>query len=251
MTASRVANWLDLMLSQGATVEPLMTQNGQNPRDAAWVCLPFDSRAASFIITMASASVLGDEVDATDVGIASGANPVTITDPNGYPIQDPATGLVTSPSYVMSANGATWAWRLIQDSYNGIFWSAIHLNANGFSSSGGIGGGPAGASQSGTITLPANGNACIGVDLTSGDATVDVSTIAVAGTWPDGLAFQFDPVMTYTQGVGTTYGINFQGGRFLADGNGGQGQPTLIVDGVGHSTTIKYNKAKNVWTVTS
>src|SRR5580693_7800670 len=73
----------------------------------------------------------------------------------------------------------------------------------------GIGGGAPSSTQSGAITLPA-GTACIEVDLSSVDATVNLAGISVVGT-----AYQFDLV-----GSGGTKSILLYGASILSVTNG-------------------------------
>jgi hypothetical protein len=100
-----------------------------------------------------------------------------------------------------------------------------------------IGGGACGAPVSGAVTLPTT-TGCIAVDLTSVDATVDVSTV----TPYDGLAYQFDL-------QAGTKSILFSGGTFVSVANGSTTPlSTMSVQGGGQSVTIKYNAANTWWT---
>ena len=102
---------------------------------------------------------------------------------------------------------------------------------------GSIGGGPCGTPQSGAISLPAT-SSCIAVDLTTVDATVDVSTV----TPSDGQAYQFDL-------QAGTHSILFSGGTFVSVTNGSTTPLTsLAIQGGGQSVIIKYNAANNWWT---
>ena len=107
----------------------------------------------------------------------------------------------------------------------------------GPSGAGSIGGGPCGVPTSGVISLPAL-SACIAIDLSSVDATVNLGSVAPF----DGLAYQFD----LQAGTKT---INFSGGTFVSVANGSTTPlSTMSVEGGGQSVTIKYNAANAWWT---
>ena len=105
--------------------------------------------------------------------------------------------------------------------------------------SGSIGGGACGGNVSGTISLTSPAVVqCFSVDLTSVDATVNVSTI----TPFDGLAYQFDL-------QAGTKSINFTGGTFVSIANGSTTPlSSMSVQGGGQSVVIKYNAANSWWT---
>ena len=112
----------------------------------------------------------------------------------------------------------------------------------GPSGGGAIGGGACGVPVSGAIALPnvagAGTSACIAVDLTSIDATVNVGSV----TATDGLAYQFDL-------QAGTHSILFSGGTFISVANGSTTPlSTMSVQGGGQSVVIKYNASNAWWT---
>ena len=101
-----------------------------------------------------------------------------------------------------------------------------------------IGGGACGTALSGAISLPGT-TACISVDLSAMDATVNVGAPLVPF---DGLAYQFDL-------QAGQHSILFSGGTFVSVANGSTTPLTsLAVQGGGQSVIIKYNAANAWWT---
>jgi len=190
MSAATVANWLAYLLSAGATVAPVLAINGQVPSGANWTSQQVNTRNGPITVLMPSPVNIGAQVDGIDSGLFCSTNAATWKDPNGYKIQDPVSGALLS-QYVMSVNGQTVSWRLVQDPTEGIIWAALSNDVAGGGGGGGGGGSRADftllgtRSTNGTLSRPSATIAWViqPIDTSGGPVAISawVSTSVAAG----------------------------------------------------------------------
>lgn len=147
MSASTSPTWLDLVLGRGSFVEPVATTSLVMQRDGQWLTQYVDTElgGAAATVTLWSNSQIGDMAEVGDLGGAAATLPITVVDPNGYPIENPATpGIPTGPTanqYTLQANYGSAIWRLVQSVEPGTvtYWKVVA--SNGIVAGGGGGGG--------------------------------------------------------------------------------------------------------------
>lgn len=102
-----------------------------------------------------------------------------------------------------------------------------------------IGGGAAGSSQTGAVTLPST-SACISVNLTTTAATVNLGSVTAI----DGLAYIFDLV-----GTSTTVPFTLNGASIVSSSQGSTPETSVTFYGTGQSIMAKYSGDTATWQV--
>lgn len=90
------------------------------------VSAPFNTSGGGLTQTMPTAPIRGMRVLIADTGGFAGTNAATITDSNGYVIQNPLNPAALTTSYTFNQSGFAAMWEFVTgDPTNGSFWMCV------------------------------------------------------------------------------------------------------------------------------
>lgn len=183
---------------------------------------------------------------ATSITVTSVGTPGT---PGGFPSTGNFRILVDNEfMLVTSLSGTTWTvTRGIEGSTAATHSSGAQVTQivtagalAAIAASGGtgaIGGGPAGAPQTGTLGIPTTGSGCVFADLTAANVTVPLGSVT---SFADGQAIQIDSEGPYALVITGAYVVNPSSGLYQ-----NASVTPVDVNPYGTSVILKYNAAKS------